>query len=305
MAREVLSIVREISLEELRDAALRRPRLAVIGPSVEEARRAALEIFGPEARTHVVALSERDRWPDGAEVVLVDQRARAQRRPVGEIVVPFAIGDPRERILNDVFRTGDEIELRIGRTFSEVRQLAALHVIDVTSRANAQFALVSALPELIPVIGGVLAVGADTIVLTKNQLMMLYKLAAIHERDIDNRWRIYSEMLPIVGAAMFWRSLAGDLVALLPFAAGAIPKVMIAFTGTFAVGRAAHAYYGEGQKVSQERMREFYQEAVTLLRETSIGLPERARHLRLRERRHDQQVIEADYQFAENSPGTP
>jgi uncharacterized protein (DUF697 family) len=236
----------------------------------------------------------------------VDHRARAPKR-AAEHVVTFSPGDPRERVLREIFRAGDEIELRLGRTFPAIRSIAAMHVVSTTSRVNAQFALVSSLPELIPIVGGVLAVGADTIVLTKNQLMMLYKLAAIHGRDIDNRWRIYTEMVPVVGAAMVWRTLARDLVTMLPFAAGAVPKVMIAFAGTYAVGRAAHTYYDEGKKVSPARMREFYREALATLREGSIGLPERARSLRIRGREANAAVIEASYQFAEteSSPGMP
>jgi hypothetical protein len=112
-------------------------------------------------------------------------------------------------------------------------------------------------------------------------------------------------MAPIVGAAMFWRTLARDLVTLLPFAAGVVPKVAIAFAGTYAVGRAAQLYYVEGQKASPERMREFYRDALRVLRERPVGLPERARMLRERHQARDQQLIEADYQVSESSAGIP
>jgi uncharacterized protein (DUF697 family) len=52
---------------------------------------------------------------------------------------------------------------------------------------NAQFALISSLPSLIPVLGFFVGGIADTLVLTKNQAMLVFKLAAIHGRNIDHR----------------------------------------------------------------------------------------------------------------------
>src|SRR5215207_494414 len=95
-ARELFAIVREMSFEDLHDAALRPPRVAVVGPSLSEARRAALHVFGPEARAQVVTAAETDSWPTGAEVVLLDQRVRAPGGVVPETVVPFTIDDSRE-----------------------------------------------------------------------------------------------------------------------------------------------------------------------------------------------------------------
>jgi hypothetical protein len=86
-------------------------------------------------------------------------------------------------------------------------------------------------------------------------------------------------MLPIVGAAMFWRSVARDLVTLIPFWAGTIPHVAIAFAGTYAAGMAAHAYYVEGRRVSPERMRAFYKDALEQVRQHHFSLPQRASRL--------------------------
>jgi uncharacterized protein (DUF697 family) len=179
-----------------------------------------------------------------------------------------------------------------------------MHVVQLTSRVNGQFALASNLPALVPVVGGILAAGADTIVLTKNQLMMLYKLAAIHGRDLDNRFRIYQEMIPIVGAGLFWRTVARDLAAMMPFAAGAVPKVAIAFAGTMAAGMAAHLYYHEGKRVDSVRMREFYQNALREMKER----PEMLRSIpipgRMRRNGGDPQIIDVDYR-SETSPEMP
>lgn len=265
--REVYSIVRQMSFDDVRDAALRVPRVVVIGPTIETARQSATDIFGPEAPSRVVALAEDDPLPSYPDVVLVDRRARVDLLRSGANVVEFSHGDPFDRTRQAVMRSGFDLELPLGRTFPALRRIAALQVVHGTSRANAQFALASNIPALVPVVGGLLAAGADMLVLTKNQLMMLFKLAAVHGQDVDNRMRIYREMLPVVGAGLFWRTVARSLAGMMPFAAGAVPKVVIAFAGTYAVGMAAHVYYAEGTKVTAERMREFYRQALRELRE--------------------------------------
>jgi uncharacterized protein (DUF697 family) len=194
------------------------------------------------------------------------------------------------------------MELSLGRTFPALRQAAAMHVINTTSRVNGQFALVSNIPALVPLIGGVLAAGADTIVLTKNQLMLIFKLAAIHGRDVDDRFRIYREMLPVVGAGLAWRTVARELAALMPFAAGTVPKVGIAVAGTYAAGMAAHIFYVEGKRASGERMRGYYRQAM----EEIVRKPAMLRANNRGDRREDDApvIVEADYR-SESSVGMP
>lgn len=298
--------MREMSFDDLRDAALRQPRVAVIARNVDEARATAVEVFGPEAPELVVAQGEDEAWPTAADIVLVDRRARpANGRGHYERVVEFSSDEPVERIRQAVVRVGDDMELALGRAFPVLRQPAAMQVVNVTSRVNGQFALASNLPALVPVVGGLLAAGADTIVLTKNQLMMIYKLAAIHDRNLDNRFRIYQEMVPVVGAGLFWRTVARDLAAMLPFAAGAVPKVAIAFAGTFAAGMAAHVYYQEGKRVNSTRMREFYRNALQELRDRpdllrSLPIPNRLR----RDDEPRQFIVDVDYK-SDASPDMP
>ena len=133
-----------------------------------------------------------------------------------------------------------------GRALPAFRAAAAKQVIDETSAANAQFSLVSNIPTILPIIGNIAAAGADFIVLTKNQVMMLYKLAAVFGRDLRDQRGILQDVLPVVGAGLLWRTAARQAATWLPFAAGTIPKLAIAYVGTMAVGRAAEFYYRTG-----------------------------------------------------------
>ena len=267
-AREIMSVVRELSLDDLHAVAVRPPRVAVVSKTVDDARQRALDVFGESAPDLVIAQGEDDPWPNRADVVVLDASARPKRSTGSARVVEVSPGQSTKQIQQAVVAVGDDLEISLGRHFPTLRQAAAMRVVNSTSRVNGQFALMSNIPALVPVVGGVLAAGADTIVLTKNQLMMIYKLAAIHGRDLESRFAIYREMVPVVGAGLVWRTVARDLAALLPFAAGAVPKVMIAFAGTYSAGMAAHVYYTEGKAANAERVREFYSKAVQELRET-------------------------------------
>jgi uncharacterized protein (DUF697 family) len=303
--REVLAIVRELSFDELRWAATREPRIAVVGRTQDEAREIALHIFGVDARRLVVAQGEGEPWPDNADIVLLDRRARVIV-PVGsQPVIDVDGGEDPERARHAIVRIDDDLTLALGRSFAALRNPAAVHTVNVTTRVNTQFALVSNVPALIPVVGGILAAGADTIVLTKNQLMMIYKLAAIHGRDLDRRMRLYQEMVPVVGAGLFWRTVARELAALMPLAAGTVPKVAIAYAGTYVAGMAAHIYYLEGKRPNTKRIQALYAGAVEELRESPAfrtATQRAARHIPWR--RDASHVIDVDY-TVDASSGTP
>ena len=136
----------------------------------------------------------------------------------------------------------------------------------------------SNLPAILPIIGNIAAAGADFIVLSKNQVMMLYKLAAVFGRDLRDLRGILLDVLPVVGAGLLWRTAARQAATWLPVAAGTIPKVAIAYAGTLAVGRAAEFYYRTGLKPTRSQLDQFTRQAAELLREADI--PARRRALR-------------------------
>src|SRR5699024_9821673 len=148
------------------------------------------------------------------------------------------------------------------RFFPEWRADAVRAIIDETAKANARFALVSNVSAIVPIVGNLVAGGADLIVLTKNQMMMCYKIAEAHDRDLGNQFSIIRELTPVVGAGFLWRTIAREASAMIPLAAGTIPKVAIAFAGTMAAGRAADYYYRVGSKPSKSQLAEFRESAL-------------------------------------------
>jgi uncharacterized protein (DUF697 family) len=169
-----------------------------------------------------------------------------------------------------------ELAPALGRRFPLLELPAVREIVNDTAKANAQFALVSNVPAVIPVIGGVLAAGADFIVLTKNQVMMVFKIAAVHERDLGNQFKLMRELAPVVGTGFLWRTVAREAVSFLPLAAGTIPKVAIAYVGTIVMGRAADYFYRFGQKPTKEQIKAFTEKAAESVSRLQIGKDDEA-----------------------------
>ncbi len=90
--------------------------------------------------------------------------------------------------------------LALARTFPGMREAIAQQLVFDSARTNAQFALLSSLPSNVPIIGALTSVAADSIILTKNQAMLLLKLAVVHGRPLDGKMQIAAEIMPIIGA---------------------------------------------------------------------------------------------------------
>ena len=164
----------------------------------------------------------------------------------------------RQQLLPAILECVPDLALALGRTFASIRPAVAEREIQRVARVNAEIAVVSAIPQASLVLGPISAV-ADTLVLTKNQAILLLRLAALHGLSLDRK-RL-TELLPVVGAAFGWRSLARELVGFLPAGFGVVPKAVIAYAGTVAVGRAAAWYYETGRKMPENQLRQIYSES--------------------------------------------
>src|SRR5688500_4905535 len=285
--RTMLGVLREVSLEEIREQAETPPRLLIVAPSAEEARRLGLAVAGPESQfaTSFRAVDEPIQSVDhiDAAVIWDPDRTGAGSRAAEALrfvsppvpIVRFEGSGPEdhdavERLRADIMKRNADRAPAFGRALPAFRPAAAKQVIDETAAANAQFSLVSNIPTILPIVGNIAAAGADFIVLTKNQVMMLYKLAAIFGRDLRDQRGILQDVLPVVGAGLFWRTAARQAATWLPFAAGTIPKLAIAYAGTMAVGRAAEFYYRTGMKPTRAQMNTYVRQGTELLRQLNL-----------------------------------
>ncbi len=297
-------LTRELDVQGLRDSFERPISVRVLGSDPDVARRVArliepdpiagevsYDVLGSSssrtyADMHVIALS--------AAALESDARRMLSDLSVSEIplvvvqsegaVGMLVLGLPQERIITLSQIEGDDearerlfkalvhaapnVMLAAGRRHPLLREPVAEHLIRDTARVNAQFAAVSSLPANIPLVGGLLGDMADMLVLTKNQVLLVYKLAGLYGRDLALGRQLLVEILPIVGGAFFWRSAARALVGLLPSLLGLLPKTLVAYSGTYVVGQMARYYYHYGDRPPPELVRELRDDGVRIARET-------------------------------------
>lgn len=287
--RNFMNLVKEIDFDEVRQRAEQPPRVLVIGASDDAARTTADAIFGSNAGRYVDSRGHEQAGKidaarydaivvaDPENTGLLDAVKRNLTRSSSARLFPIQrAGDPADvdKLRASILDSTLDMAPSYGRHFPEFRAAAIKEIIDDSARANAQFALVSNIPAIIPILGSFVSASADLIVLTKNQVMMSYKIAATHGRDLHDQGAMIRELVPVVGAGFLWRTVAREAVSFLPMAAGTIPKVAIAYAGTFSVGRAVDFYYRFGRKPSPEQMRAFAKQATDTA--SRIGIPGRA-----------------------------
>ncbi len=156
-----------------------------------------------------------------------------------------------------------DLRLSLARHIPAFRPAVAAQLIADASWGNAKIAVVSALPGIIPFTDILLpatAVG-DMILLTKNQALLLLRIAAAYGLPVDLKARM-RELLPVVGGAFGWRALARELIGLVPGGIGVAVKGSIAYAGTYTVGKAAAIFYSTGQPLSQSRLKQLYRDSL-------------------------------------------
>lgn len=137
--------------------------------------------------------------------------------------------------------------LALARQLPPLRDAVFDLLIEETAKANATYAFTTAMAEAVPVLTVPLNL-ADILVLTKNQLLMGYKIALGAGKSGRAR-DVIGEVLGVVGGGFLFRQAARSLVGLIPMA-GVIPKVAIAYTGTWAIGRAVVVWATQGKRMS-------------------------------------------------------
>jgi len=154
---------------------------------------------------------------------------------------------------------GGDVRLAVARQLPAVRPVLFETLIHETAWANASFAFTTGLAEAVPVLTAPLNVG-DMIVLTKNQLMLGYRIVLASGRSGEPR-KLIGEIVGVLGGGLLFRQIARQLVGLIPVA-GIVPKVAVAYSGTWAIGRALAAWANEGRTITRDLVRSYSAEAM-------------------------------------------
>jgi uncharacterized protein (DUF697 family) len=147
----------------------------------------------------------------------------------------------------------------LGRQFPLFRTAIARTLIDDTCMANAVYAFSTGLAEAVPVLTLPLSV-ADMVVLTKSQAFLAYKLGLLF--GFSTQWQDYlKEFGSVLGSGFLMRQLARQLVSLIP-GWGIVPKVAVAYSGSYVVGHTVLQWYLAGRAIRKEKLQNLYRQAV-------------------------------------------
>lgn len=290
------TIVREINLDAIRQRAETPVRVMVVGDTQERESMAAL-LLGNAASAHpMLTVVEPDQVSpalsrERADIALLVSRSNdfavslasardllvSRKIPVvavlagsfgylntfarhGEhtrFVMPSLDGEHTATLAGKLFESvAPDTRVALARQFPGLREPLFEQLIDETSRANASYAFSTGLAEVVPLLDIPLNVG-DIIVLTKNQLIMAYRIALAAGKEGKPR-DVVGELAGVVGGSLIFRQIARELIGLIPVV-GIIPKVAVAYGGTWAIGRAVAVWAGGGEEGTRRSLRQLYQ----------------------------------------------
>lgn len=151
-----------------------------------------------------------------------------------------------------------KLHLSLGRHFPLFRVPIAEQLINDTSFSNAAYILSTSVAEMVPALGVPVNI-ADMVVLTKSQAFLVYRLGLLV--GFSTRWQDYiSEFSGVIGSGFVWRQVARGLIGMVPII-GAIPKVALAYAGTYVVGHVVLRWYLTGRHISKQQVRQMYSQA--------------------------------------------
>lgn len=158
-----------------------------------------------------------------------------------------------------------DLQLALGRNFPALRDAVISRIVQKTAKENATFAIVSALPNVIPnPIELPWAVGefaSDTVVITANQMRMALAIAAACDAPVgfgEQRGQVAS----ILGSAFGLRAFARELAGKIPAGGGMAAKGAIAYAGTYTLGMGLARWNKSGNRPSSRERRLTYERAL-------------------------------------------
>jgi uncharacterized protein (DUF697 family) len=198
---------------------------------------------------------------------------------IAPLLTPAAPGASPPNAIDDGYATRSLIkglralrftdELALARFLPAFRDPVSRSLIEDTAAANAAYSLTTGLVEINPVATIPMNL-ADMLVLTKNQGIMSYKIALAMGMEADFK-QIMPQIAGVIGGGFLFRQVARGLVGLVP-GLGIIPKVAVAFAGTFAAGEAVVRWCATGQEVTAAVSRQLYTGALERGRKVAAEL---------------------------------
>lgn len=208
-----------------------------------------------------------------------DAAVHARWRPAGVVTLPTTA----DGTLDDLAATRAIVravralkavdDVGLARHLPAFRHAVSTALIEDVAFTNAAYSLGAGVLQINPLTGLPLNV-ADIVILTKNQAILAYKIALAMGMTSDFR-TIMPQLVAVVGSGFLFRQIARGLVGLVP-GLGIVPKVVVAFAGTFATGEAVRRWCAYGERIDREALRGIYTQALVRGKEVARSLASRA-----------------------------
>jgi hypothetical protein len=291
MLKQIRSAIAQLSPDEINARAQRPVRILLQTDSTAAAEAVEACLFGsalgPARLTEARSMLQREEdMAEGSRFHLVFFESGLEAPPdwrVGYDAFEFHPMHP-ERLVDDVLAARPELALALARRFSPFYDRVTRDLILRVSAENAMFAIMSALPDVLPSLAEIpWAFGefaSDTAVLTVNQIRMAFQLAAAGDHAVGFSEQ-RSEIGSIVAGAFGWRSLAREFAGKIPFGGGLIPKAAIAYAGTWVAGASLERLYRLGYGLTRQERKRVWDEAFTRGREVASQLLARVKRQKI------------------------
>ena len=169
-----------------------------------------------------------------------------------------------EITVEEIVEAREDLRLALAHTFVPFRKPVVDRIVAGIAKENGLFAVVSALPNIVPnILDLPWAVGefaSDTAFITLNQVRMAFLIAAACGKKIGLSEQT-TEVISIAAGAFGWRALARELAGKIPLGGGLIPKGAIAFAATYVLGKGIERLHEVGRRLTRAEHRNLYQAA--------------------------------------------
>ena len=205
----------------------------------------------------------------------IGTRMRTQWLPAEVILLPLGNdntldeAEAIERLVNAIRKMKAVDDLSLGRHLPAFRETVARSLIDDTAFANAAYTTGTGVLELNPIATVPLNM-ADFVILTKNQAVMAYKIALAMGLDADFK-TVMPQLAAVLGGGFMFRQAARQLIGLIP-GFGILPKIAVAWAGTYATGEVVYRFCTTGEKINNRAIKQIYENALKRGRQIAESL---------------------------------
>jgi uncharacterized protein (DUF697 family) len=193
------------------------------------------------------------------------------------LTTPIDDATATQTLVNAILELKKVEAMSLARHLPAFRNAVARDLIEDVANANAAYSFGTGLLEIVPV-ANVPLNATDMLVLTKNQAILAYKIALAMGMNTDFK-EIMPKLAAVVGGGFLFRQAARSLIGLLP-GLGILPKVGVAFAGTYATGEAILRWCATGEKMNTAALKAAYEIALTRGKAVAQSLWEKRKHLR-------------------------